>query len=267
MIPWPSDQRKASLSGLQQASLPNPFSSHFVRPGSIPYRFSGGLDVGTVGTRLLEWSSRHFAASIIGPHGTGKSTLLHSLASYLADAGYDLIWFRLSQTDCRAACRQHILRSVAEMWDEDIPRPSRRCIIVDGYEQLDWLTRFWIAARLQWARVPNRFGGQGRPGNFLLVTAHATAVGIPSFFQTEWQDGLVEELTMEKLLQLSPDERALMVARAHARARLLNSVPERERNVRDYWFSLYDDYERLRRELRYKYGSSDLATAEAMFSQ
>jgi hypothetical protein len=173
----------------------------------------------------------------------------------------------LSQTDRQAADRQYILRSVAETWGAVVPRPSRRCIIIDGYEQLDWLTRVRIAARLRWARNPNRFGGHGRPGNFLLVTAHATAVGIPSFFQTKWHDSLVEELTMEKLLQLSPDERATMVARARYRAHLLNPVPERERNVRDYWFSLYDDYERLRQESRCKSGASDLATAQAVCSQ
>lgn len=267
MSPWPSAQQEASLRGLPQGPLPNPFSSRFVRPGSIPYRFVGDLDAAAVGTRLLEWSSRHFAASIIGPHGTGKSTLLHTLASYLTAAGYDLTWFRLSQSEPRTADRQGILRSVDEMLGELAAHQNLRCIIIDGYEQLDWLTRIRIAARLWSTRDSNRIGGHGPPGSFLLVTAHARPVGIPTFFQTKWQDSLVEELTMEKLLRLSPDERAAMAARARYRASLLNPVPDRKKNVRDYWFSLYDDYERLRREARGKTRPSDLATAEAVCSQ
>lgn len=264
-----SAPREDLLTGLPQTSSANPFSSRFVRPGSIAYRFSGDWDEATVGGQLLQWSTRNFAASIVGPHGTGKSTLLHTLAPYLATAGYELLWFRLSQADRGgAAHRQAILRAVAEMWGSVDHRSRGRCIIVDGFEQLDWFARVRIATRLCWStRNPNRFGSYDRPRDFLLVTAHAAPVGIQTFFRTEWRDSLVEELTLEKLCQLSLDERAAMIRSARHRASLLYKAPEHDRNVRDYWFSLYDDYERLRRERRYNVVAPEWAAAARRWTQ
>jgi len=109
-----SAPREDLLTGLPQTSSANPFSSRFVRPGSIAYRFSGDWDEATVGGQLLQWSTRNFAASIVGPHGTGKSTLLHTLAPYLATAGYELLWFRLSQADRGGAAQAHHFRLA--MW-------------------------------------------------------------------------------------------------------------------------------------------------------
>lgn len=263
MSPWSAAPCEGALIGLPHTSNANPFSSRFVRPGNITYRFSGGWDDATIAGRLLQWSAGNFAASIVGPHGTGKSTLLHTLAPHLAAAGFDLVWFTLSQAGRRAEDRRAIVRTIAEMLGPAGRRSNARCIIIDGYEQLGWFSRVLIAARYHWsARNPDRCVSLDRPRDFLLVTAHVAQVGIRTFFRTGWCDNLVEELTSEKLCHLSPDERAAMHHAARQRASLLSNAPEHERNVRDYWFALYDDYERLRRERRSKSTDSGRVTAD-----
>jgi len=60
----------------------NPFATRHTRPGAVPPLDPAGapLDVGVVLVAL----ERHRRVAIVGPHGTGKSTLLAALADTLA---------------------------------------------------------------------------------------------------------------------------------------------------------------------------------------
>jgi Mrp family chromosome partitioning ATPase len=60
----------------------NPFATRHTRPGAVPPLDPAGapLDIGVVLVAL----ERHRRVAIVGPHGTGKSTLLAALADTLA---------------------------------------------------------------------------------------------------------------------------------------------------------------------------------------
>ena len=62
----------------------NPFATRFVRPGVIPYRFDDRRTVADLVATLREHGWR---GEIIGPHGSGKSTLVQTLIPALQEAG------------------------------------------------------------------------------------------------------------------------------------------------------------------------------------
>ena len=54
----------------------NPFSTRFVEPGAIAYRFPNADGLAALVRRLDETGGW---GQLVGPHGSGKSTLLASL--------------------------------------------------------------------------------------------------------------------------------------------------------------------------------------------
>src|SRR5438045_9395885 len=96
----------------------NPFSSRFVEPGAIPFRFPSPGGLADVVRRLDEaggWGQ------VVGPHGSGKSTLLAALLPALT--AWEVRRVRLS-----AAGRE------LPAWVGDGP-PPRAPLGVDGCEQ------------------------------------------------------------------------------------------------------------------------------------
>lgn len=141
----------------------NPFATRHTRPGAVPPldRTGDPLDVGAVLLAL----ERHRLVSIVGPHGTGKSTLLAALAERLATERRptDMVRLRRRQDALRllAACR----RAEAES-----------TLLVDGWERLGWPWSFFATAiaRLRgWRMVVTSHRTTGMP-----VAAH-TAGTLP----------------------------------------------------------------------------------------
>jgi len=121
----------------------NPFSSRFVRPGSIPYLFAAG-------SSAVQMVDKFFAAGrrgqLVGPHGAGKSTLLALLIKEFAARGEVVTNFELHDG-------QRVLNNTVETAPGSI-------ICVDGYEQLSYWSRCGLARRAS------------RAGCGLLITTH-----------------------------------------------------------------------------------------------
>ena len=167
----------ASMSGV---SL-NPFSVGYVQPGSVPYFFEPSFidhiretdstlyvqafaeafqkktELSTwIGCRYLgkQFARLGFRAQVVGPHGSGKSTMTESFARYLNLTGIDVV---------KSAIHAGTHEIPAQFRADLEARPAgavRRVAIFDGYEQLSILNRF----RLRRLCAANGCG--------LLVTTH-----------------------------------------------------------------------------------------------
>jgi hypothetical protein len=148
-----------------------------------------------------------WCGQIVGPHGTGKTTLLAAIEPELRRMGRTTITVTPGRGSWRA--------TLASAW-------RRTCVptqlIVDGYEQLGLLAR-WRLHR--WCR---------QAGHGLLVTTHRPA-RLPIIYRTlsslDTAHELVRQLTENTAIVIDPQfvERAF---RAH------------DGNLREVFFDLYD---------------------------
>jgi hypothetical protein len=185
----------------------NPFASRYVRPGAIAYQFPDGQSAPQLIGRL---QASGWRGQIVGPHGSGKSSLVATLIPWLKRAGRQPIVYELHDGQRRLATGD---------------RAQTTQVIVDGYEQLSPLSRW----RLQYSVRRSHCG--------LLVTVHAPIrlpelVRIEPTLQTVLD--LVDQLLGGAHLLVSRDDVAASFARHHG-------------NVREILFDLYDLYERIRR--------------------
>jgi adenylate kinase family enzyme len=141
-------------------SKPNPFSTRFVRPGAIAFQCHDGHSLTTLIDEFLNrWHGR---ASIIGPHGSGKSTLVAGLAELLAQR-FEVFAYRFSTTD----------RNFASIWRSYRQWGPQCVVMVDGYEQLPIWSQWRLAVTVRSTQAK------------LLITAHRRTLWLPVLWRTE----------------------------------------------------------------------------------
>lgn len=189
-------------------SLPrvNPFSTRFVQPGAIPFRFPTPDGLAEL-VRRLEANAGW--GEIVGPHGSGKSTLVASLLPALT------AW-RVRHVRLNTARRS--LPAVVF----DPPEP-RSLLVIDGFEQLGFLTRLRVRRRCR------RFDCG------LLVTTHRS-VGLPELHRREVTPTAAREL----IAGLLPPGGEWVLAGYDVAARLRHH----RGSLREVLFELYDCWER-----------------------
>jgi hypothetical protein len=151
---------------------------------------------------------------IIGPHGTGKTTLLESLIPQLEALGEKIVLVTLGE-------RRRRWLSLSSICDA-----STTLLVLDGGEQLSFLFRRWLAACCR------------RRGIGLLMTGHAD-LGLPTLWKTAMGASLACQV-VEKLAAKSP----FFVTKAEV-AQALSAT---NGNLREALFRLYDVYEFRRRQ-------------------
>jgi hypothetical protein len=123
----------------------NPFST--ARLQHIRYRFQGGSWDGF----LEDLKQRRYRGAIVGPEGTGKTTLLEDLEPRLRDLGFTPVRLRLTQEAPRFS------PVMQQMIDSRVS--DRHILLFDGSEQMGWLA---------WKRFLWRLGEIGG----LIITRH-----------------------------------------------------------------------------------------------
>lgn len=189
----------------------NPFTTRHTRPGRLPPLDDAGRprDMATT----LAAVRRRAATAIVGPHGTGKSTLLAAIAAELATAGESAGLLQLRRHRDGLALLAAVLRA---------PRGSSLC--VDGWERLGPIGA--AAVRLV----------AGARGCRLVVTSHRPA-GMPTLVRT---GGGLPVLTA--IIARLPDHGGLITP-----ADLAESFARHGGNLRDSLDDLYDRFERRAR--------------------
>jgi len=155
----------------------NPFSIDRVL--KIRYR-PQGLKWETLMDRL---AGLHYRGAIVGPKGTGKSTLLEDLTPRLKDRGLDTQSLRLDAEHRRFS--PGFLRTFfAKLKANDV-------ILLDGAEQMNWF---------DWRRFRQR--SQRAAG--LVITVHAPG-RLPTWIQCRTSPQLLTEIAVE-MLQTTPEQ-------------------------------------------------------------
>jgi energy-coupling factor transporter ATP-binding protein EcfA2 len=210
----------------------NPFASRRVRPESNLYRFAGDAESDQFAranflSRLFQTLDQLRRAAIVGPHGTGKTTLLRSLEPHLHDKYDHVVVVALSSQRRHAA--KELLSKLPKLVS---PKANEACLVIDGYEQLRWRDRAAILCAVRCRRSLS-----------LLVTCHHSSVWIPTCFRTRFDPPLTRLLTAEKLADLPEPIREELWSRFEQQ--LAGSVSS-EQNLRELWFAMYDEYEKIR---------------------
>lgn len=191
----------------------NPFSSRFVEPGAMAYRFFGSVLLDELVQKL---ETHHGWGQIVGPHGSGKSTLLESLLPRLT--GWNVCRFRLTMA------RQHLPE---QFWS--VAR-GKTVLVVDGFEQL----HFW---RKWQAKRHAQTVGAG-----LLITAHRD-LGLPMIYQTgvtaEHAESLVEKLLPDRVQRE-------IILKGYS---LAERLQHHQGSLREVFFELYDRWEAWQRSV------------------
>lgn len=180
----------------------NPFRTERVL--TIRYRFGPGQSWEALQGRLAECGQR---GAIVGPEGSGKTTLQEDLAERIAAAGQDVCWLRFNREN-RGAARRQIAK---------LPRQasSRTFLLVDGAEQLGPV--LW--RRLK--RISRNFAG-------LVITTHR-----PGRLPTLMECCTTPELLTEIAGELSPSD-------VHSPALLKDLYHRHNGNLRLCLRELYD---------------------------
>jgi hypothetical protein len=182
---------------------PNPFSTRFIRPDGMEFIPTGAI------TPLEAWERFRrlkLRGQIVGPHGSGKTSFAHQLASIAEAEGFRVEWQTIRTGD-RA------------------PRPrgrERSLLIVEGVECLAWPRRclFWAHTR--------RISG-------LLLTTHRPLFGWTTIATASPSLELAQELV-----------RHLTAGHGSSRIQTADVSAAYHRchgNLRDMLLSLYDLHE------------------------
>lgn len=195
----------------------NPFSTAFIRPGAIPYQFPENESLDDLFHRFELAEHR---GEIIGPHGTGKSTLIAAFSEYLQDQQLTTYLVTLHDGQRRLPFSPNRLE-----------QPEGSIIVVDGFEQLSWWNRqilFRVCRQKKWG---------------ILVTAH-TPTGLPTLFET----AMSPALGMRVVLQLLDQTRHPLTDSVVTPQQALTQLREHDGNLRETLFDLYDRWEAAQHE-------------------
>jgi hypothetical protein len=188
----------------------NPFATRFIKPGALPFLFTPGESPETLVTRL---KANHWQGEIVAPHGSGKSTLLAALVPQLESEGRTLV-------RCTLRNGESHLPPELQPWRAWSPNAL---LIVDGYEQLAWWSRWVLAYRCR------------RTGAGCLVTSHRSA-GFPLLTQLQPSVATAEQVVRQLGV---PEDRV-------ASKRISEVYHACQGNIREMLFQLYDDFEQHR---------------------
>ena len=180
-----------------------PFCSS--RLDALPFQLPGSHTWESLMARL---ASTQYCASIVGPHGSGKSTLIEQLAPRLEERGLTPRLVRLS-AESRMADKDAVLTLVRTLRAPDV-------LLLDGAEQLS--TRQWL---------PLRGAVDALAG--CIITVHRTS-RLPTLLETETSPALLEHLVGELTGGRLPNGEA---ANLHARHR--GNMRECLRELYDRW--------------------------------
>jgi hypothetical protein len=187
----------------------NPFDASRLRPGIVPYYFTDGRSR----DELVEQFMRSgYRGQIVGPHGTGKSTLWLEIIESLRATGLVVV--------------THALRHEPAAHDAILNARGHEILAIDGFEQL----RLWRRMSCIYRRPQMR----------LLITTHRRQPGLPLLHSTSATTSQLRYVAE----QLWGERDATRVGFPAVLAdQSLREMLDRHGSTREALFSLFDWYQ------------------------
>lgn len=157
---------------------------------------------------LSNLEAHRYRGAIVGPHGTGKTTLLLEARARLEACNVPVRYGFLNEETQKKARQARALVSAT---------PRDAVLFLDGAEQLDLLTWRWLRWRTRQLRG-------------LVITIHQPG-RMPTLHTTHAGEALLKELLTQLVAEDLP----------HYWARAQSHFARCEGNVREVFFALYDD--------------------------
>ena len=205
----------------------NPFSVRWIDPSHIYFEPPPGICLNQL-MRQLE--TKRGWGQIVGPHGSGKTTLVNQLELRLRQSSLPVVKVVLH----RKVWRQGFPQALSAT------RRGGTRLIVDGFEQLPWVLQCVLRCFCAWRDCG------------LLVTSHRD-VRLPWLVQTTSSLAWVQQI-VSRLLQSCPRD---VIREDDVRV----CYDRQDGNVRETLFALYDLFEYRRRRGQVKQVQSRLALA------
>ena len=196
----------------------NPFASRCIRPDQVDFIFEPAHSF----DRLLAALQRYqWRGQVIGPHGNGKTTLLWKLARHCRQTFDALSFVQLQHGQRYLRQAKRLLESSERDAADSVNdhRGVRSILIIDGFEQLNFLSRTWLKT---WARV-RRTG--------LVVSGHSD-LGLSTVYHAQ--------TTPEQLTTLF---KQLYPGQTWSDSQSESLLSEFGNNAREVLFQLYDQFE------------------------
>lgn len=176
-----------SLPPASTSARDNPFRDECL--ARLEFRLPGQH---TWDSLLARLANVNWCGAIVGPHGSGKTTLIEQLAPRVEQRGFRPRLFRLDAAS-KMSDKEALLAAVRALRAPDL-------LLIDGAEQLS--TRQWL---------PLRVAAETLSG--LVVTVHRSS-RLPTLIETETSAALLNELVAELAeFQLPPLEATAIFTR------------------------------------------------------
>lgn len=198
----------------KRSALDNPFASRFVTPGAIPYFFNNAETSHQI---INRGNDLHWVGQIVGPHGSGKTTLARHLGGQLQQRFHEINFLIVRGIGEIKTCHRIENGSSSVATTPDWNQNKKTLYVIDGVERLSWLQRKLIVADCRRKQIG------------LIVTTHRRLIGLPELYKTSF-----DKSRFIKVLHHLGTERY-----ADHYDRLRSDFGE---NCREMLFELYDEH-------------------------
>lgn len=186
----------------------NPFATRFTRPGEIPFQLREHENLNTI---VDTFRDHRFLSQIVGPHGSGKTTLTYTLEPLLRE---DF-----------SSVRRVTVRDAKRIQSDEVKTPNQlgsrnQLLMIDGFERLPWLHRRLL---LKHARYPQ---------TGLLITTHRPIAGVSILYEVQ--------PTLESLQRLARELAPRLAIETELLAKAFETT---EGNIRESLMTLYNWFE------------------------
>lgn len=207
----------------------NPFSTRFLSPGKISFV---GIDEPALDRLAERFIRQRGNGQIIGPHGTGKTTLTFELEKRIVRLNATSVQYRFVR---KTIGPKQTIRSAQSLASFEIgadrrllhrhsPNP-KTILVLDGIELLSWFQRIALIKTCRQKQIG------------LVVTSHRFIWGLPKLttLRSDYRrfESIVQRLTCDCDFQIST-ERLTTIYQLH------------QGNIREALMSCYDEFEASR---------------------